>query len=76
MSPTQKRGGDIKMDDVLDPVDTMNSTARWEHRGEEIRTLADEACDPTVRAILLSLAADCDFLARHAEPSSLGQRSD
>jgi hypothetical protein len=48
-------------------VHVFDSAARWAHRGEEMRTLADEAPDPTVKAMLLRLAADCEFLARHAE---------
>jgi hypothetical protein len=52
------------------PVHVFDSAARWAHRGEEMRTLADEAPDPAVRAMLLRLAADYDFLARHAEQRS------
>jgi hypothetical protein len=58
-----------------DPFHIIDSPGRWAHRGEEMRTLADEARDPTVRALLFQLAADCDGLARRAEErSSRGPR--
>jgi hypothetical protein len=63
-------GGDMKRVGVLEPVDMFNSAARWAHRGEEMRTLAEEARDPTARAMLLRLAADYDHLAKRAEQRS------
>jgi hypothetical protein len=47
--------------------DAALSAARWRRRGEEIRTLADNAMDLDVRAMMERMAAEYDRLARWSE---------
>ena len=54
-------------DDARKPYDFIDSAAHWDHRGEEMRVLAEECRDPTARKILSRLATDCDKLAKRAE---------
>lgn len=42
------------------------SATHWHMRAEEIRTLAEDAQDSTVRAMMLRIAADYDRLAGNA----------
>jgi hypothetical protein len=65
---------DMKMNGARNPFHFIDSAGRWAHRGEEIRTLAEEARDPRVGAMLFRLAADYDRLARHAEERSSGDQ--
>ena len=39
----------------------------WQMPGEEMRALAEDANDPTVRAMMLRMAADYERLAKWAE---------
>ena len=52
---------------LLNPESVINSARHWRMRGEETRTLAEEANEPMVKAIMLRIAADYDRLAKWAE---------
>jgi hypothetical protein len=53
----------------LDPESTINSAAHWRMRGEEIRTVAEDARDATAKAIMRRIAVDYERLAKWAEES-------
>ena len=52
---------------VLSPNHIVAACTRWRMRGEEMRILAEEALDPSVRTMKLRMAADYDRLAQHAD---------
>ena len=49
------------------PSGPLNDSDRWRSRSEVMRILADEAQDPTMRAMMLRLAADYETLAKRAD---------
>jgi hypothetical protein len=44
----------------------FKAPTHWRMRAEKMRTLAEEADDPTVRALMLRIAADYERLAESA----------
>jgi hypothetical protein len=52
---------------VLSPNHIVADGTRWRMRGEEMRTLAEEALDPSIRTMMLRMAAGYDRLAQHAD---------
>ncbi len=49
------------------PSYPFENATHWRMRAEKMRTLAEEANDPTVRAMMLRIAADYDRLAESAD---------
>jgi hypothetical protein len=45
----------------------FRTATHWRMRAEEMRTLAEEAIDSTVRAMMLRIAVDYDRLAESAD---------
>ena len=52
---------------LLGPSDDLKSATHWRLRGEEVRTLADDAHDPYTKAVLLRIAEDYDRLAKQVD---------
>jgi predicted component of type VI protein secretion system len=61
----------VKRESLLDPITAIKNATRWRLRGEAMRTMAEEAEDPTVRAMMLSFAEDYDRMARRADDSAI-----
>ena len=49
------------------PSYPFENANHWRMRAEKMRTLADEANDPTVRTMMLRIAADYDRLGESAD---------
>jgi hypothetical protein len=52
-----------------------DDAARWAHRGDEIRTLAEEASDPPVKAMMLRMAGRLERGASAEKARQRGSRS-
>ena len=57
----------MKRESILDRNDVFKSAAHWRNRAEEMRTIAEETRDPTVKAMMLRIAADYDRLVKHGD---------
>lgn len=64
----------MKRERSLYPDEAARSASQWHMRAEEIRTAAEDAHSPEVKAMMLRLAADFDRLAKHADGSALPSR--
>jgi hypothetical protein len=51
----------------IQPSYLFKAPTHWRMRAEKMRTLAEEANDPTVRAMMLRIVADYDRLADSAD---------
>jgi hypothetical protein len=57
----------LRRDSIPHPSYPFENATHWRMRAEKMRTLAEEAIDPTVRALMLQIAADYDRLAESAD---------
>jgi hypothetical protein len=55
--------GHLRRKSIPHPSYPFENATHWRMRAEKMRTLAEEANDPTVRAMMLRIAADYDRLA-------------
>jgi len=60
----------MRREGLLDPNSVIRTASHWRMRAEEMRTIADEAHDPTVKAMMLRIAADYERLAKHADETA------
>jgi hypothetical protein len=57
----------LRRKSIPHPDYLFKTTTHWRMRAEKMRTLAEEANDSTVRAMMLRIAADYDRLAESAD---------
>jgi hypothetical protein len=58
--------GHLRRKSISHPSYPFENAKHWRMRAEKMRTLAEEANDSTVRAMMLGIAADYDRLAESA----------
>ena len=59
--------GHLRPKRILHPSYPFENAKHWRMRAEKMRTLAEEAIDSTVWAMMLRIAADYDRLAESAD---------
>jgi hypothetical protein len=59
--------GHLRPKRIPHPSYPFENAKHWRMRAEKMRTLAEEAIDSTVRAMMLRIAADYDRLAESAD---------
>jgi len=57
----------LRRKSIPHPGYLFKTPTHWRMRAEKMRTLAEEAIDSTVRAMMLRIAADYDRLAESAD---------
>ena len=57
----------LRRKSIPHPSYPFENATHWRMRAEKMRTLAEEANDPTIRAMMLRIAADYDGLAESAD---------
>jgi hypothetical protein len=62
----------MKRKSTPSPAYAYKAARHWNMRAEEMRALAEEACDPMVRAMMLGLAAEYDSCAEIADDRGSG----
>jgi hypothetical protein len=60
-------GAHLRRKSIPPPGYLCKNPTLWRMRAEEMRTLAEEARDSTVRAMMLRLAADYDWRAENVD---------
>jgi hypothetical protein len=64
--PGEMRKAVLRRKSIPRPDYLFKTPTCWRMRAEKMRTVAEEADDPTVRAMMLRIAADYDRLAESA----------
>jgi hypothetical protein len=64
--PKETEGSHLRRKSIPHPSYPFENAKHWRLRAEAMRTLAEEAIDSTVRAMMLRIAADYDRLAESA----------
>ena len=62
----------MKRKSTPSPAYAYKAARHWNMRAEEMRALAEEACDPMVRAMMLGIAADYNSYAEIADDRDSG----
>ena len=57
----------LRRKSIPHPSYPFANAIHWRMRAKKMRTLAEEANDPTVRAMMIRIAADYDRLAKSAD---------
>jgi hypothetical protein len=69
---SQRWRNTMKRKSTPSPAYEYKAARHWSMRAEEMRVLAEEACDPMVRVMMLGIAADYDLFAKIADDGAGG----